>query len=153
MVTDFEVGTDRLDVGALSFVAWAQEGADTVLLHFAQNQLGYVAILRGVDGARLSASDFISSDPGFALVTAIDGTADDDVLAGTGNNDLMRGFAGDDTFTGSPGRDFMFGGAGGDTVEYSGSSGAVDIDLENGGGARSQRGGDAQGDRLFSIEH
>ena len=55
----------------------------------------------------------------------------------------------DDTLIGDAGSNRLDGGAGIDTVSYAGSLGAVTVGLYNGRGS----GGDAQGDRLTSIEN
>lgn len=56
---------------------------------------------------------------------------------------------GDDTIFGSGGADTINGSGGNDTVDYSASLQAISIDVVNGVG----EGGDADGDRLISIEH
>lgn len=77
------------------------------------------------------------------------GTTNNDYLYGTSLNDIMYGYAGDDTFRGSAGADTIYGGAGIDAVDYSSSFQAVTVNLQTQTGS----GGDAQGDKLSSIEN
>jgi Ca2+-binding RTX toxin-like protein len=81
----------------------------------------------------------------------------DDLLDGGNGADILRGGIGNDTLIGGDGNDMLDGGAGADvlrggdgedTVDYRASDKAVQLALNNGYG----RGGDAAGDRLFSIE-
>jgi Ca2+-binding RTX toxin-like protein len=72
-----------------------------------------------------------------------------DVLHGGADNDLLWGNAGNDTLDGGTGADVLAGGAGVDTADYSASFAAVTVDLSTGTG----HGGDAEGDRLYSIEN
>ncbi|MEM7742151.1 MAG: calcium-binding protein [Pseudomonadota bacterium] len=70
-------------------------------------------------------------------------------LIGSGFNDTLTGDSGENTLIGGVGADQMYGGADDDTVDYSASGAGVEVRLN--GSASS--GGDAQGDRLFSIEN
>ncbi len=98
----------------------------------------------------------------------IEGTASNDILKGKGQadliigregNDVLRGNFGDDYLEGSEGNDRFFGGQGADVIDggegkdmasYASSSEGVSITLEDGFAVGS--GGEAQGDRLISIE-
>lgn len=81
---------------------------------------------------------------------------DDEIFAGAGadrlygqtGNDQISGDAGDDTLYGGDGADTLNGGSGFDFASYEGSSGAVDVRLNLGTGAR----GEASGDVLSRIE-
>jgi Ca2+-binding RTX toxin-like protein len=91
----------------------------------------------------------------------ITGTAGNDRLAGLGGNDTINGLAGNDLLSGGPGADRLNGGAGSDTVTYGsltvgtpsvfvpGSGDSVFVNLATG----TASGGDAQGDKLVSIEN
>lgn len=77
------------------------------------------------------------------------GTGAADVLSGGSAADLLDGGAGNDRLLSSAGHDRLRGGAGVDTVDYATSLTSVDIDLTR----ETQNRGDAQGDRLDSIEN
>lgn len=79
----------------------------------------------------------------------VDGTDDNDVLFGNFGDNFLYGNGGDDTLMGDLGADELHGSNGIDTADYRNSSGPVRIDLAAGTG----KGGDAQGDRLVSIEN
>lgn len=75
------------------------------------------------------------------------GAGDDIFLSGAGNDSLVGG-NGDDTFIGDQGRDTLEGGGGKDIADYSASFDAIRVNLAFNQG----KGGDAQGDKLRSIE-
>ncbi|MYA50322.1 MAG: hypothetical protein F4Y25_06260 [Chloroflexi bacterium] len=72
-----------------------------------------------------------------------------DILSGGTGNDELYGRGGNDWLHGGRGSDTLDGGNGSDTASYSGSRGAVTINLAT----RSASGGHAQGDTLVSIEN
>ena len=78
------------------------------------------------------------------------GGGGDDDLNGNGGKDKLYGGDGDDTLDGGHGKDKIVGGEGIDTVSYASSSGRVKILLDDRG---KQKGGDAKGDKLKSIEN
>lgn len=73
-----------------------------------------------------------------------------DILRGLGNNDQLYGDQGDDTLIGGTGSDTLDGGSGNNTASYDGSSAAVKIYLDE---ANPNSGGDADGDKLISIQN
>ena len=73
----------------------------------------------------------------------------DDILSGGTGNDVLEGRGGNDWLHGGPGADTLDGGPGIDTASYSGSRGAVTVNLA----ARSASGGDADGDTIVGIEN
>ena len=88
----------------------------------------------------------------------IRGTRGDDTITGTEHEDNIKGLAGDDRIegrggndliAGGPGADVIDGGDGPDRVVYADSEAAVIVNLEAGTGS----GGEAEGDRLISIEN
>jgi Ca2+-binding RTX toxin-like protein len=79
---------------------------------------------------------------------AITGTASGDFLAPRETDNVYLAYAGSDTIEGGGGADYIDGGEGFDFAVYSASSAAVTIDLRT----ELQFGGQAEGDRLFSIE-
>ncbi|MFN9419980.1 MAG: beta strand repeat-containing protein, partial [Pirellula sp.] len=78
----------------------------------------------------------------------LDNSNNDNVSGGSGNDVIPTG-AGDDWINGGSGNDTIFGGAGSDTVSYFGSSAGVTVNLNT----RSNSGGDAATDVLYSIEN
>lgn len=84
------------------------------------------------------------------------GAGDDDLHGGTGADRLVGG-GGNDTLSGGEGADRLIGGAGRDTADYSTSAEGVQVDLGGSGSGWWSRptasGGDAEGDRLKSIEN
>jgi len=84
-----------------------------------------------------------TAGPGIIL-----GTNAADEIWGRGGNDILVGGAGNDWLIGGAGADSLSGEAGIDGVSYCQSEAGVSVDLASGTG----RGGDAQGDRLESIE-
>lgn len=72
-----------------------------------------------------------------------------DLLIGDSGDDLLSGQAGDDVLRGGAGKDSLVGGGGTDTADYAGSAEGIAVNLNAG----TALGGDAQGDRLVSIEN
>ena len=86
---------------------------------------------------------------GNAVANRLAGSAGNDELWGRGGDDVLEGNAGADRLEGGAGADRLDGGAGTDTVSYSGSDGAVTVDLEAGTG----EGGHAEGDVIMDVEN
>lgn len=95
-------------------------GAYQVAIAFADNVLNFVA------GAGQTIDAFADGR------VTIDGSAQDDHMAGGSNDDLLRGLAGDDTIFGSLGNDTVDGGDGTDTLDFSNLAGPVIVDLSTG---------------------
>lgn len=72
-----------------------------------------------------------------------------DILRGGNGKDELYGMGGNDIMDGGAGADLMDGGTGTDTATYETSQAGVTVDLASGTG----RGGDAEGDKLVSIEN
>ena len=87
---------------------------------------------------------------GTANADRLVGTHDVDIFDGLAGNDVMLGRRGDDIFLSGEGRDLMRGGHGNDTADYSLSPDAIMLTFFGLGWGR---GGDAEGDRLWSIEN
>lgn len=134
-------GADRLDGGA---------GIDTAAY------LGSAAGVRvdlalGLGAGGDAAGDVlidIESLIGSANADRLSGSGAANLLDGRLGNDTLRGWAGDDTLIGGGGADLLVGGAGRDRVGYAASAAGVTVDL----GAGTGLGGDAEGDRLVSVE-
>jgi Ca2+-binding RTX toxin-like protein len=128
-------------------------GGDIDLLSYAGSTVGVtVDIGTGATSGGDAEGDVIS---GFENLTGGDG---DDTLTGSDIGNTIFGGAGDDTIRGGDGDDVLEGGAGSDwidgesginTVSYSQSAGAVNVNLYT----VIVSGGDAEGDRIFSIDN
>lgn len=77
----------------------------------------------------------------------VDGTVFSETITGTAGTNILEGDGGNDTLIGGGGADTLDGGVGRDRAIYD-LSAAIDIDLNR----TTQIGGEAQGDRLISIE-
>src|SRR5262245_60129339 len=82
-------------------------------------------------------------------MATINGTIKSDRLFGTSANDIINSDDGEDVIEGGAGADTINGCFGSETASYSKSAVGVQINLYN----VTQHGGDAEGDRLFSIEN
>jgi Ca2+-binding RTX toxin-like protein len=80
-------------------------------------------------------------------------TEGDDTIHGHGGSDTILGWDGNDSIRGGNGRDYLDGGNGIDTAVYDDSDVGVVVNLEFGAFFQEQRGGTAEGDRLFNIEN
>ncbi|UKJ76024.1 calcium-binding protein [Azospirillum brasilense] len=137
-----DAGDNRLDGAAGDDTLIGGEGADTLVGG------------AGTDTADYSASaDAVVVD--LAAGTGSGGTAEGDRLNGVENligsalDDRLTGDGLDNVLKGGAGADTLEGGGGADTADYSGSDAGVTVDLTTGTGL----GGDAEGDRLTSIEN
>lgn len=92
---------------------------------------------------------------GYGTAGAIGGEAQGDILndienlVGSAFNDKLTGDAGNNRISGGAGADTLTGGAGVDTAGYENSAAAVTVNL----GTNVNTGGDAQGDKLYTIEN
>ena len=77
------------------------------------------------------------------------GCGDDTIYAGAGNDKIYAGSGNDTIYTGL-GADYVSASCGYDTVSYEHSQEAVDASLNC---CDTGKGGDAEGDRLYSVEH
>ncbi len=88
--------------------------------------------------------DTLTGDGG---ANVINGYVGNDTLEGGGGDDTLLGGLGDDILMGDAGADFLNGGTGNDTADYSNSTSAVTVQLNNGG---TIAGGYAQGDTVWT---
>ncbi len=135
-------GADRIIFGA---------GIDAGAIAFVRQANDLLAIVSGSDQVRvLSWFDANVNRPTFELHDGtalgvldlrVEGTSDDDFLEGGTGNDVIVGGAGADQLSGGDGSDILDGGEGSDvlnggdgvdTADYSGASGAVEVDLAAG---------------------
>lgn len=153
-------GNDVLTGGDANDLLFGGGGADTIDGGNGKDTIGYAgsgaAVL--VDLAKHRASGGHASGDIFSNIEAVNGSAFADTLRGDGASNGLRGLGGDDRLVGRGGPDFFAGGPGGDTLLgarghdtalYSGSGSSVSVDLKAG----TANGGDAAGDKLFSIEN
>ena len=142
--TDFFIGGAGADdmVGGSGFdVATYETSTSGVTINLAT---GY-----GSGDAAGDVYQSIEQIEGSYYADALYGSASDDVFDGLSGNDIMSGGGGNDTFIGGAGADNIDGGSGSDLASYSLSSKGVTINLQT----RTASGGEAQGDRLTSIEN
>jgi Ca2+-binding RTX toxin-like protein len=102
--------------------------------------------IENIDGSVFS--EFLGGD---VLDNIINGGDGDDIIEGRAGTDTLSGGNGDDVLIGGTGGDTLNGGAGRDRIVYTSSSAGVVIDLGL-ASTTSQAGGEAQGDKLSSIE-
>tara|TARA_R110002124_G_scaffold64985_2_gene178029 strand:- start:862969 stop:881598 length:18630 start_codon:yes stop_codon:yes gene_type:complete len=103
-------------------------------------------ILRGLDGA-----DQLNGGLGDDTLY---GGNDNDTLDGGAGDDFLFGEAGDDLFLGSTGTDTYDGGTGGsDTIDFSGVSGDLNLDLTSATGTATKLGDSSNQDSFTEIEN
>jgi Ca2+-binding RTX toxin-like protein len=141
---------------------WGGDGSDTVD-YSAQAGAVYVD-LREQAGWVDRGSGFVLTDQ-MNSIENVTGASGDDTLVGDGGanrlnggggNDALYGMAGDDTFVGGTatlGQNQDWGGDGSDTIDYSGQSGAVYVDLRAQAGYVDRGSGFALTDQMNSIEN
>ncbi len=148
------VALNTITVGDIEYIAPLTTSGDDVVNGTGSadffNGLGGDDVINGLGGNDTlfggSGEDTIDGGAG---VDDVRGDAGNDQLSGGAGNDSLRGFDGNDILSGGAGIDLIFGHAGNDTVDYRTSAAAVAINLQ----MDTQSGGDAQGDRLFTIEN
>lgn len=163
LANDIDVDQDPLDIVAVSNASngtAALDGAGNIVFTPNPGYEGPASFSYTLDDGN-GGSDTanvmltVNPSPGSGILTGttgsdyLIGTAEADIFNALAGNDTMFGGAGDDIFLGDAGHDIMLGGAGHDTVDYSASDAGVSIRLWF---FATQSGGDAQGDRLISIE-
>ena len=152
-------GNDRLVGGAQTDFLQGGAGADELI---GGDGFDIASYWDSVDGITLDLStNYGSGDANgdtFSSIEQIEGSLFADVLRGDGannvfdgldGNDMLYGEGGDDAFAGSQGSDLIDGGQGSDALSYVGSDSGVTVNLQNG----TAKGGDAEGDRIISIEN
>ncbi|MDQ1159332.1 Ca2+-binding RTX toxin-like protein [Sphingomonas sp. SORGH_AS 950] len=127
------LGADVMDGGA---------GFDTADYH-ASSAAITVDLQAGTGAGGLAGGDTLIS------IEHVVGTDFNDMVKGSAADETLEGGAGDDMLSGGGGADTLDGGAGFDTASYADSSAGITMAMDGSVGS----GGDAQGDRLVSIEH
>ncbi len=171
-------GADRLYGGAGEDVLEGGSGADRLYGEGGADTLSYAGSVAGVrvDLATRAVSGGDAEGDKIAGFEHVEGSAHGDTLRGDGGanrlsggsgadrlfgqggadrldggtgSDTLVGGAGDDWLEGGAGGDRLYGGSGEDTASYADSGAGVNVSLATGRG----QGGDAEGDRLYQVEH
>ncbi len=145
-----DTGANRLAGAAGDDVLDGREGADTLAGDAGNDTASYassdaavvVNLATGLVQGGHAQGDVLES------IESLVGSVLADTLAGDAQANRLEGNDGDDLLSGAAGADTLIGGAGRDRASYAGSGQAVDVNLAAGTG----RGGDAEGDRLASVE-
>ena len=90
----------------------------------------------------------IENATGSAFNDTLNGTEDNNLLIGAAGNDFLNATGGNDTLAGGAGADTLYGGEDMDFLDYSASGAAVSINLATGAAS----GGDATGDVLAGVD-
>ena len=124
------------------FVATFQQGAggDIEVFSALETQRGFIRDSNGTTAV-------------FNDIEQIDLTNFDDNIFDSSASHIINGRNGDDYISGGGGFDVIDGGNGNDTAVYFRSDAAVSISLLDFGSGGSGSGGEAEGDKLFSIEN
>ena len=143
-------GADVLNGGAgIDLVSYSDSAAGVqVDLRTGEGTGGDAEGDRLISIERVTGSSYADKLTGNARNNVLSGGAGDDTLSGGAGDDSLFGGAGNDVLLGGAGADVLNGGDGIDRVSYAGSAAGVQVDLRTGEGT----GGDAEGDRLISIE-
>ena len=129
-ITDFQIGTDRLDLSAWPMLYSAGQltlvqTPTGAILTFGAEQLYLVsASLSPLALAQFTAADLLNLMRQSGILTGP--TLN---LAGTSGADIMIGSAAGDIFRGTMGGDYISGGAGMDMVDYTMGTSAIKLDL------------------------
>jgi len=135
--------SDRLEGGNGYDIADYAQSTSGVTIHLSDNKVekgGWAQgdRLIGIEGASGSNHNDM-----------FDGDSGSNTFSGGAGNDTLRGLGGNDYLAGGGSSDRLDGGSGYDYADYSASSAAVTVNLSD---SSVETGGDAQGDRLISIE-
>jgi Ca2+-binding RTX toxin-like protein len=140
-------GTDTLQIG-LSDAA-VEDILDSYPDFFQtdpEHFTAFVNLAAGTGSYRFNGS-LLNLDLVIEEIENVDGTAFSETITGTSGANILEGDGGNDTLIGGGGADTLDGGVGRDRAIYD-LSAAIDIDLNR----TTQIGGEAQGDRLISVE-
>jgi Ca2+-binding RTX toxin-like protein len=148
-------GTDGVNVlngGGADDTLRGRGGADTLNGGSGNDTASYDDSGAAVDVDLLRTTQIGGDAQGDRLISIanIAGSNLSDKLRGTDSANVLKGNSGSDVIEGRGGADTIDGGAGSDTASYESSQARVVVNLRNAG---AQSGGDAQGDRLTSIEN
>jgi Ca2+-binding RTX toxin-like protein len=139
---DGGTGNDTLDGGADADTLIGGDGNDTADYSTSSAAVN-VGLLTGVGKGGDAEGDKLTT------IENLNGSKFNDVLTGDANVNVLNGGAGEDILSGGAGADQVNGGDGKDTADYSASAAGVKVNLATGQAS----GGDAEGDKLTSIEN
>lgn len=117
-------GDDSLSSGLGNDTIGGGTGVDTLSFPAATASVTVSLALTSAQNTGGAGTDTITG------IRNLDGTSFDDVLTGDGQANMLTGFDGADRLTGGLGDDALSGGNGSDTADYSSSSAAVTVDLQ-----------------------
>ncbi len=146
-----DANANRIDGGAGDDVLEGGAGADQLIGGAGNDAVSYSGSFDAVQ-IDLAAGTANGGDATGDVLSSIEsaiGSAYNDSLIGTSGVNRLDGGAGNDLLDGGAGADTLIGGSGVDTATYAASANAVNVNLAAGSGS----GGDAEGDRLFTIEN
>ena len=148
-VTDFVVGTDKIDISAFgAYQTIVQSGADTLITVAA----GVTLRLTGVTASTVTNASFVGlpSGPnvitGTAAANTLNGTSGADHIFALAGNDTVHGLGADDWIEGAEGLDKLYGDEGADKLE----GGDGNDTLDGGAGADALIGG--AGDDTYVVD-
>ncbi len=142
---NFGVATDDIFIGTTASETFdGGDGTDTVDYSASVDAVN-IDLLNNVIGGGDAEGDTLIS---IENIIGSDNASERDWVWGDAQDNHIQGMAGHDILEGGAGADIIDGGAGWDYSRYTGSSSAININLETG----INTGGDAEGDVLIGIE-
>jgi Ca2+-binding RTX toxin-like protein len=154
-----------LEINGAPFLTGIAQAGAGVFVNLANTfRPGFVGTISDVSGGSLNVLGQLSLPKGritdtngttanFADIEEFDLTSHTDHFIDSNVSHILDGGAGNDFLEGRGGADTLDGGTGSDTAMYRGSAAGVSVSLLDFGNGGSGSFGDAEGDRLFSIEN
>ena len=144
-------GTDTLRGLAGDDVLTGGAGADKLEGLAGFDTADYSGAKQGIQASLGAGAGFFGDAAGdtYSSVENLTGSAFGDVLRGDGGANVVKGGGGNDVILGDAGSDVLDGGDGVDTIEYSGTTTGVLVNLNNG----AVSGGFAAGDSISRFEN
>ena len=154
-----------IEINGTPFLSSIAQAAEGVFVNLANTfRPGFVGTISDLTGGSLNVFGQLSTPKGritdtngttaeFANIEEFDLTSHTDFFIDSNISHIIDGGAGNDFLNGRGGADTLDGGTGSDTAVYSSSATGVSVSLLDFGNGGSGSFGDAEGDRLFSIEN